>query len=67
MELAFERIRKYSLKMNILKCVFGVSTENFLEFLVRLKGIEIDKNKARAITELSPPKIKKNYRAYWER
>ena len=36
-------------KMNLLKCAFGVTAGNFLEFLVYQRGIEIDKNKAWAI------------------
>nr|CAD1833629.1 unnamed protein product [Ananas comosus var. bracteatus] len=31
LELAFERMRKYNLKMNSLKCAFGVLAENFLD------------------------------------
>nr|CAD1829100.1 unnamed protein product [Ananas comosus var. bracteatus] len=34
LELAFERMRKYNLKINPLKCAFEISVENFLGFLV---------------------------------
>lgn len=37
----------------------GVRAENFLGFLVHHRGIEIDKNKAREITEALPLKNKK--------
>ncbi|KAJ4980517.1 hypothetical protein NE237_031354 [Protea cynaroides] len=55
----FERMRKYKLKMNPLKCAFGVSAGNFLGFLIHQRGIEVDKNKARAIIEAKPPQNKK--------
>ena len=55
---SFERIRCHQLKMNPLKCTFGVSAENFLGFLVHRRGIEIDKNKAKAIVDVKPPNNK---------
>ncbi|BFG20860.1 hypothetical protein CerSpe_071340 [Prunus speciosa] len=59
LRLAFERMRKHQLKMNPKKCAFGVSAGNFLGFLVHQRGIEIDKNKVKAIIEAPPPKNKK--------
>ena len=38
----FERCRLYKLKMNTLKCAFGVTTNKFLGFLVHQRGIDID-------------------------
>ena len=43
------------MKMNLLKCAFGVAADNFLGFLFHQKGIEIDKNKDRAIEQAKPP------------
>jgi hypothetical protein len=40
--LALERMRKYGLKMNPIKCPFGVWAGKFLGFIVHEKGIEID-------------------------
>ena len=37
----FDRCRLYKLKMNPLKCAFGVSAGKFLGFLVHNRGIEI--------------------------
>ncbi|KAM2913626.1 hypothetical protein COP2_044260 [Malus domestica] len=52
---ALTRMRVHKLKMNPKKCAFGVRTGNFLGFLVHQRGVEVDKNKARAIMEsLSP-------------
>ncbi|GKV52897.1 hypothetical protein SLEP1_g59450 [Rubroshorea leprosula] len=52
---AFERMRQHDLKMNPLKCAFGVSVGNFLGYLVHERGLEVDKNKARAVIEAKPP------------
>jgi hypothetical protein len=51
----FERMRQHALKMKI----HSIGAENFLGFLVHHRGIEIDKNKAREITEALPLKNKK--------
>ncbi|XP_027357435.1 uncharacterized protein LOC113866835 [Abrus precatorius] len=56
---AFERMRKYGLKMHHLKCAFGVNAGQFLGFIVHQKGIEIDKNKRKAISETQAPSTKK--------
>ena len=45
--------------MNPLKCAFGVSEGEFLDFVIHQKGIEVGKNKAKAILETYPPKSKK--------
>jgi hypothetical protein len=34
LKLVFERMRRYNLKMNPLKCVFGVLAGRFLGFIV---------------------------------
>src|ERR1044072_1611605 len=56
---AFERMRKHGLKMNPLKCAFGVVVGDFLGFVVHKKGIEINQNKTKAIFNTSPPSNKK--------
>jgi hypothetical protein len=45
LRLAFQRMRRYRLKMNPLKCAFGVSAGKFLGFIIHDKGIEIDPKK----------------------
>ena len=52
-------MRQHGLKMNPLKCVFGVSASESLGFVIDQKGIEVDKNKVIAILETSLPKNKK--------
>ncbi|GKV36311.1 hypothetical protein SLEP1_g44457 [Rubroshorea leprosula] len=45
---AFERMRQHGLKMNPLKCAFGVTAGNFLGFLVHERGLEAVKGQALA-------------------
>jgi hypothetical protein len=52
LRLALERMRKYGLKMNPLKCAFGVSAGRFLGFIVHEHGIEIDPKKVEATGKL---------------
>lgn len=61
---AFERMRKHGLKMNPKKCAFGVTAGNFLGFLIHQRGIEIDKNKAKAIMAAPPPTSKKELQSF---
>ena len=53
--------------MNPLKCAFGVTAGNFLGFLVHNQGIEVDKNKVKAILQAKPPSNKKELqRLLWQ-
>ncbi|GAA0146917.1 hypothetical protein LIER_06747 [Lithospermum erythrorhizon] len=52
----FERLRLYQLKMNPLKCAFGVTSGKFLGFVVRRHGIEIEQAKIDAIVALAEPR-----------
>lgn len=55
---------QYKLNLNPLKCAFGVNVGNFLGFLVCKRGIELDKNKAKAILEAKPPGNKKELQRF---
>ena len=55
----FQRMRVHCLKLNPLKCAFGVQAGYFLCFLVHMRGVEIEKNKASAVMEAKPPNNKK--------
>ena len=46
---SFERMRLHQLKLNSLKCAFGVQEGDFLGFLVYQRGVEVYQNKAKAI------------------
>ncbi|XP_028549778.1 uncharacterized protein LOC110092989 [Dendrobium catenatum] len=63
LRIVFERIRKFNLKMNPLKCAFGVSSGKFLGYVVRHRGIEVDPNKVKAIIEMPPPKSLRQLRS----
>ena len=47
--------RLFKLRMNSLKCAFGVSVEKFLGFLVHSRGIDVDLAKTTAIATMKPP------------
>nr|AAQ56390.1 putative gag-pol precursor [Oryza sativa Japonica Group] len=57
--LAFERMRRYGLKMNPLKCAFSVSAGKFLGFMVHERGVEIDPKKIEKIRDFKAPTCKK--------
>ena len=44
----FERLRKYRLRLNPVKCTFGVKSKKLLGFVVSQKGIEVDPDKVKA-------------------
>lgn len=52
-------MRAHKLKLNPIKCAFGVKARQFLGFLVNHRGIEIDQDKNRAIENLKYPTTKK--------
>uniref|UniRef100_A0A2N9EWZ5 Integrase catalytic domain-containing protein n=1 Tax=Fagus sylvatica TaxID=28930 RepID=A0A2N9EWZ5_FAGSY len=55
----FQALRRYNMKLNPAKCVFGVSSDKFLGFMVSQRGIEANPDKIKAILEMNPPKIVK--------
>ena len=56
---SFETMRLHQLKLNPLKCAFGVQAEIFLGFLVHQRGVEVDQNKAKAVISAKTPQNKK--------
>ncbi|XP_015078296.1 uncharacterized protein LOC107022103 [Solanum pennellii] len=54
--MVFELIGRYQLRMNPLKCSFGVTSGKFLVFIVRYRGIEIDQAKVDAISKMPEPR-----------
>jgi hypothetical protein len=59
LRLAFEKMRRYGLKMNPLKCAFGVSASKFLGLIVHEKGVEIDPKTIESIKKVQAPTSKK--------
>ncbi|KAA0039306.1 uncharacterized protein E5676_scaffold169G00990 [Cucumis melo var. makuwa] len=56
LKVVFDRLQKYQLRMNPLKCTFGVTSGKFLGFIVRHQGIEIDQSKIDVIQKMPRPK-----------
>uniref|UniRef100_A0A2N9HWS0 Integrase catalytic domain-containing protein n=1 Tax=Fagus sylvatica TaxID=28930 RepID=A0A2N9HWS0_FAGSY len=63
----FDRCRLYKLKMNPLKCAFGVSAGKFLGFLVHNRGIDVDPAKASAIATMKAPTSHKELKSFFRR
>jgi len=55
----FRTLREYNMKLNPTKCAFGVSSGNFLGFMVSQRGIEANPEKVRAILEMKAPRTTK--------
>ena len=60
----FERCRVFKLRMNPLKCAFGVSFGKFLGFLVHNRGIDVDLTKVTAIATMRPPVTVKELKSF---
>ncbi|KAL0448283.1 UNVERIFIED_CONTAM: Retrovirus-related Pol polyprotein from transposon opus [Sesamum latifolium] len=55
----FVVVQKYNMKLNTAKCTFGVKGEKFLVYLVTERKIEVNPDKARAITQMKTPRTVK--------
>ena len=60
----FKRCREYNLRMNPSKCAFGISSGNFLGFLIHQRGIDLDLTKAKVIATLTLPATLKELRSF---
>jgi hypothetical protein len=60
LKLSLERMKKYGLWMNPLKCAFGVTSGRFLGFIVHEHGIQIDPKKIESIGKIGEPVCKKD-------
>ena len=64
LEQVCERCRKYKLRMNPVKCAFGVSAGKFLGFLIHHRGISVDPTKATAIATMKRPTTIKELKSF---
>jgi hypothetical protein len=48
----FDNLRKYKMKLNPKKCVFGVSSGKLLSYMVSAMGIDANPKKVEAIEQL---------------
>lgn len=62
LEKFFERLQLYKLKLNLQKCVFGVTKGKFLGHIASKEGIKIDPAKVRAIRKMPALKTEKEVR-----
>ena len=58
------KAKKYNLRLNPKKCVFGVTSRKLLGHIVSQKGIEVDPDKVKAIREILVPEIEKEVRGF---
>ena len=59
-----QRAEKYNLRLNPKKCVFGVASSKLLGQIVSKRGIEVDPDKVKAISEMPAPKTEKEVRGF---
>ena len=52
----FRTLREYHMKLNPVKCVFGVAAGKFLGFMVTERGIEANPDKIKALVEMKSPR-----------
>jgi hypothetical protein len=57
-------MHRYGLKMNPLKCVFGVLVGTFLGFIIHVHGIDIDPTKIESINKVQPPQCKNDMQKF---
>jgi hypothetical protein len=67
LRLTLERMCRYGLKMNPLKCVFSVSADKFLGFLIHEHGIEVDPTKIESINKVQPAQCKNDMQKFLEK
>jgi len=67
LRLTLERMCRYGLKMNPLKCAFGVSAGKFLGFIIHEKGIEIDPKRIEAMKKVEAPTCKKDLQKFLDK
>jgi hypothetical protein len=60
LKLSLERMKKYGLRMNPLKCAFGVASGRFLGFIVHEHNIQINPKKIESIGKIEEPVCKKD-------
>ena len=58
------RAKKYNLRLNPKKCIFGVTSRKLLGHIVSQKGIEIDPDKVKSIRKMSAPSTEKEVREF---
>jgi hypothetical protein len=60
----FDNIGEVKLKVNLEKCIFGVTQGKVLGCLVSTKGIEASPNKIKVILQMQPPQTRKEVQKF---
>ena len=55
LQVVFEFLRSYKLRLNASKCSFGVGLSKFLGYMVTHKGIEVNPDQIKAINNMRTP------------
>ena len=58
----FEILREHKLRLNASKCSFGVGLGKFLRYMVTHRGIKVNPNQIKPISNLQPPRNPKEVR-----
>lgn len=48
----FQTLRRFSMHLNLAKCIFKVSLDKFFSFIIHQRGIDTNPEKVRAIIEI---------------
>jgi hypothetical protein len=60
LKLSLERMKKYGLWMNPMKCAFGVTSGRFLGFIVHEHGVQVDLKKLESNGKIGEPVCRKD-------
>nr|KYP65706.1 Retrovirus-related Pol polyprotein from transposon 17.6 [Cajanus cajan] len=48
----FAKVKKYNMRLNLEKCVFGLSGGKFLGFMLTIRGIKANLDKCRVVLDM---------------
>ena len=52
---AFQVLKSYNMKLNLVKCAFGIFARKFLGFIFNNRGIEANPDKIKVVLDMMPP------------
>ena len=56
LQVIFQILRKYKLRLNASKCSFGMGPSKFLGYMITHRGIEVNPDEIKAINNLRSPR-----------
>jgi hypothetical protein len=60
----FDNLRKFKMMLNSKKCIFGMSSDKLLGYMVSSRGIDVNPKKVEAIKKLQPPQTRKKFKSW---